>query len=158
MTETIKLLSLIFFVASAVFLLLSIFLFFRFKIVTIVNDLSGRTARKAIAQIRDNNLRSGDKPFRSSSVNINRGKLTEPIPDITTRKTDKLEGVSAPLENAETTIFREDGTTELLVSDENTTVLAGTDMAANMEPVQRPRIAVQILNKVVLIHTDEAIE
>lgn len=158
MTETIKLLSLIFFAASAVFLLLSVFLFFRFKIVTIVNDLSGRTARKAIAQIRDNNLKSGDKPFRSSSVNINRGKLTEPIPDITTRKTDKLEGVSAPLENAETTIFREDGTTELLVSDENTTVLAGTDMAANLEPVQRPRIAVQILNKVVLIHTDEAIE
>ncbi len=158
MTETIKLLSLIFFVAAAVFLLLSIFLLFRFKIVTIVNDLSGRTARKAIAQIRDNNLRSGDKPFRSSSVNINRGKLTEPIPDITTRKTDKLEGVSAPLENAETTIFREDGTTELLVSDENTTVLAGTDMAANIEPVQKPRIAVQILNKVVLIHTDEEIE
>ncbi len=158
MVETIKLLSTIFFAAAAVFLLLSIFLFFKFKIITIVNDLSGRTARKAIAQIRDNNLKSGEKPFRSSSVNINRGKLTEPIPDITTRKTDKLEGVSAPLENAETTIFREDGTTELLVSDENTTVLAGTDMAVNNEPIQRPRIAVQILNKVVLIHTDEAIE
>lgn len=158
MVETIKLLSTTFFAAAAVFLLLSIFLFFKFKIITIVNDLSGRTARKAIAQIRDNNLKSGEKPFRSSSVNINRGKLTEPIPDITTRKTDKLEGVSAPLENAETTIFREDGTTELLVSDENTTVLAGTDMAVNNEPIQRPRIAVQILNKVVLIHTDEAIE
>lgn len=158
MTETIKLLSVIFFIAAVVFLLLSVFLFFKLKIITIISDLSGRTARKAIAQIRDNNSRSGEKPFRSSSVNINRGKLTDPMPDITTRKTDKLEGVSAPLENAETTIFREDGTTELLVSDENTTVLAGTDMAANLEPVQRPRIAIQILNRIVLIHTEEEIE
>lgn len=158
MVETIKLLSTITFIAAAVFLLLSIFLFFRFKIITIINDLSGRTARKAIAQIRDNNLRSGDKPFRSSNVNVSRGKLTEPIPDITTKKTDKFEGVLAPLENAETTIFREDGTTELLVSDENTTVLAGAEMAANLEPVQKPRVAVQILDRVVLIHTDEAIE
>lgn len=158
MVETIKLLSTITFIAAAVFLLLSIFLFFRFKIITIINDLSGRTARKAIAQIRDNNLRSGDKPFRSSNVNVSRGKLTESMPDVTTKKTDKLEGVSAPLENAETTIFREDGTTELLVSDENTTVLAGAEMAANLEPVQKVRVAVQILDRVVLIHTDEAIE
>lgn len=158
MVEMIKLLSTITFIVAAIFLLLSIFLFFRFKIIMIINDLSGRTARKAIAQIRDKNLRSGDKPFRSSSVNVSRGKLTEPIPDITTKKTDKLEGVSAPLENAETTIFREDGTTELLVSDENTTVLAGAEMSTNLKPVQKPQVAVQILDRVVLIHTNEEIE
>lgn len=157
MVETIKLLSTISFIAAVVFLLISVFLFIKFKVISVINDLSGRTARRAIAQIRENNLRTGDKPFKSSNVNINRGKLTEPIPDITSSKTDKLDGVSAPLQNPETTIFKEGGTTELLVDENNTTVLAGSEMAANLEPVQQPKIAVQILERIVLIHTEEAI-
>ena len=92
MVETIKLLSTIAFIAAAVLLVLAIFLFFKFKIITIINDLTGRTARRSIAQIRENNIRSGERPYRSSAVNISRGKLTEPIPEDTARTTEKLPG------------------------------------------------------------------
>ena len=122
MVETIKLLSTIAFIAAAVLLVLAIFLFFKFKIITIINDLTGRTARRSIAQIRENNIRSGERPYRSSAVNISRGKLTEPIPDDTARTTEKLPGASAPLVNSGTTLLHEEGTTELLVANEGTTV------------------------------------
>ena len=158
MVDTIKLLSTIAFIVAVVFLLIAVFLFFKFQIITIISDLTGRTARRSIAQIRENNIRSGEKPYRSSAVNISRGKLTEPIPEEVGTTTEKLTGASAPLENAGTTLLREDGTTELLVSSEGTTILAGSDMTYDSTEIQSPRIEIQILERIIYIHTDEVIQ
>ncbi len=157
MVETIKLLSTIAFIASAVLLALAVFLFFKFRIITIINDLTGRTARKSIAQIRENNIRSGERPYRSSAVNISRGKLTEPIPDDTSRTTERLPGASAPLVNPGTTLLHEDGTTELLVANEDTTVLADNESARTIEDTVVHKIEVQILERIIYLHTDEVI-
>ena len=160
MVDTIKLLSTIAFIAAAVFLVIAIFLFFRFQIITIINDLSGRTARRSIAQIRENNIRSGERPYRSSAVNLNRGKLTEPIPDDTSdtsRTTEKLSGASAPLENPGTTLLHEDGTTELLTSNEGTTVLTEEIPGALATSADVERIEICILDRIIYTHTDEVI-
>ncbi len=67
-------------IAAAVMLAVSVILFFVLKIPRVISDLSGRTARLAIEDIRKQNEASGDKSHRSSSVNLRRGKLTEKIP------------------------------------------------------------------------------
>ncbi len=62
----------ILFAASAV-------LFFTLRIPKVISDLTGRTARKAIENIRMQNEQSGDKTYQSSAVNLRRGKLTDKI-------------------------------------------------------------------------------
>lgn len=59
------------------FLLIAAFLFIRFKIIRVIGDLSGSTAKKHIENIRKENISSGDKKFRPSPINVNRGKITE---------------------------------------------------------------------------------
>ena len=77
MAETLSNLSVIAYVVAAVCLVLAVFLWFIFKIPTVIGDLSGRTARKSIAKMRSANEKSGNKAYRASDVNRNRGKLTE---------------------------------------------------------------------------------
>lgn len=57
----------------------SVLLFILLKIPKVIGDLTGRTAKKAIENIRNQNESSGDKTYRSSLVNQERGKLTDKI-------------------------------------------------------------------------------
>ena len=66
-------------IASGVFFAISVLLFFVLKIPSVISDLTGRTARKAIENIRRQNEQSGNKTYRSSTVNMQRGKLTDKI-------------------------------------------------------------------------------
>ena len=66
-------------VGCGLFFVISVVLFFTLKIPRVINDLSGRTAKKAIANIRMQNEQSGDKTYRSSPVNLERGKITDRI-------------------------------------------------------------------------------
>ena len=66
-------------IAAAIFLVISVVLFFLLNIPKVVSDLSGRTARKAIESIRKQNEQSGNKVFQSSAVNMQRGRLTDKI-------------------------------------------------------------------------------
>ena len=66
-------------IACAIMVVVSVVLFFMLQIPKVIGDLTGRTARKAIEDIRKQNEQSGDKVYRSSSVNLRRGKLTDKI-------------------------------------------------------------------------------
>lgn len=66
-------------IACGLFFLIAVALFFVLSIPTVISDLTGRTARKAIEDIRKQNEQSGDKTYRSSAVNRERGKLTDKI-------------------------------------------------------------------------------
>lgn len=66
-------------IACGIMVVVSLILFFTLQIPKVVGDLTGRTARKAIEDIRKQNEQSGDKVYRSSSVNLRRGKLTDKI-------------------------------------------------------------------------------
>lgn len=74
--ETLATLSLIAFVAAGVLLGVTVFLWFYFKIPAVYDDLSGRTARRSIARMRDANEESGVKSYHMSRVNAERGKVT----------------------------------------------------------------------------------
>ena len=55
MAEILSIISTSSFVLAALFLALAIFFWFKFGIPAIIGDLSGRTAKKSIAQMRENN-------------------------------------------------------------------------------------------------------
>lgn len=66
-------------VLAIIFAVLSVVLFIVLKIPKVIGDLSGATARKAIADIRDQNIRTGDKRHKTSAVNLERGRITDRI-------------------------------------------------------------------------------
>ena len=66
-------------IACGIFFVIAVVLFFTLKIPKVISDLTGRTARKAIENIRMQNEQSGDKSYQSSAINLERGKLTDKI-------------------------------------------------------------------------------
>lgn len=63
----------------AISLAITLFVFFRFNIIGVIGDLSGFTARKGIESIRNQNSITGNKAYKPSHVNRERGKLTDRI-------------------------------------------------------------------------------
>jgi hypothetical protein len=57
----------------------SVLVFFLLKIPTVIGDLTGSNARRAIENIRNQNESTGEKTYRSSAVNRERGKVTDKI-------------------------------------------------------------------------------
>lgn len=77
--ELLQTLSLVSFIIAGVLLLVGIALFFLLDVPKLYGDISGRTAKKAIEAIRQQNETSGDKAYKPSAVNAARGKLTDKI-------------------------------------------------------------------------------
>ena len=77
--ELLQTLSLTSYVVAGVLLLTGIALFFLFDVPKLYGDVSGRTARKAIEAIRQQNETTGNEAYKHSPVNAARGKLTDKI-------------------------------------------------------------------------------
>ena len=78
---------------AGIMFVVSLILFFALKIPAVIGDLSGATARKAIEDIRNQNEESGEKAYKSSAVNKERGKLTDrisPSGSLHSKPSDKL--------------------------------------------------------------------
>lgn len=77
--ERLQSISTISYIAAVILLLIAIALFFLLDIRKIIGDLTGITARKAIENIRRQMKSTGEKNYKSSAVNIARGRLTDKI-------------------------------------------------------------------------------
>lgn len=66
-------------IASGILLVVSAVLFFLLDIPKVIGDLTGSNAKKGIESIRKQNEASGDKSYKSSSVNLRRGRVTDKI-------------------------------------------------------------------------------
>lgn len=169
MAETLQLLSIISFAVAVGCLVLAVFFWFFFKIPTVIGDLSGRTARKSIAKMRAANEKTGSKSYKASQTNAERGKLTGTMPGIGKEKksdgnpeTGLLSENKADGLNAEATGILDDEATGILGSettgllvDENAT--APLDMQNPIPIVQTGGKKLEIIEEVILIHTDEVI-
>lgn len=159
MADLIEKLSIIAFVAAGCCLLLTILIWFRFRILSVINDLSGKTAKRAIAQIRENNLRTGNKAYHPGIVNLNRGPLTTPMPEVSSTPTEKLPDDQVGKPVPETILYQEAGKTQILLASEaerGTTVL-NQDVNNIADTSERPKVELTILEQVVMIHTNEVI-
>ena len=64
-------------ILAGIMLVVSVCVFFRLKIPSVIGDLTGSNARKAIENIRKQNARAGEKIYRPSLVNQERGRITD---------------------------------------------------------------------------------
>lgn len=77
--ELLQTLSIVAYILAGVLLLLSVALFFLLDVPKLYGDISGRTAKKAIEAIRQQNESSGNRANKPSVVNATRGRLTDKI-------------------------------------------------------------------------------
>lgn len=77
--EMYRMIYLVALIAGCIMAVTAIVLFFTLQIPRVIGDLTGRTARRAIEDIRKQNEQSGEKTFAPSHVNKQRGKLTDKI-------------------------------------------------------------------------------
>lgn len=77
--ELLQTLSLALYIVAGVLFLVGIALFFLLDVPKLYGDVSGRTAKKAIEAIRQQNESTGNKAYKPSAVNAERGKLTDKI-------------------------------------------------------------------------------
>lgn len=140
-------------ILAIIFAVCSVLLFVLLKIPKVVGDLSGRTARKGIADIREQNIRTGDKRHKTSAVNLDRGRITDRITDsgniqrvgktvntgVMTQKINMPESEEM-METAETTVLPTQQYSETVILDE---IRMDDDFA--------------IAEEICFIHTDETI-
>lgn len=127
--ELLQNLSLAAYIVAGVLLLISIALFFLLDVPKLYGDVSGRTAKKAIEAIRQQNEETGNKAYKPSAVNEARGKLTDKITP-SGRLESQTSGlaVSVGTEKFATSALQPQSneTTVLNSSANETTVLSGT--------------------------------
>lgn len=119
-------LGLIAYILAGIFFLIALVLFFHFRILELIGDISGANAKRAIESIRQQNASSGDKAYRPSRVNLSRGKLTDRMtPSGNLRGKTKGIGVGVGTEKISTEKLVSQGEeTTVLTQGAETTVLA----------------------------------
>lgn len=199
MAETLQTLSIVSFAVAGVSLIAAVFCFLFFRIPEVIGDLSGRTARRSIARMREANERDYD-PNKTVPIQRIGREETDMLPD--TERTERLEQGTGRTESlnfagtaAEETVQlrrTQTGTTEEVPSgadavdpgDElltevmdtpeetafigrKTAVLTeGTTILRNDEGVttipgkrdDAPFCKLEMLEEVMIVHTDETIE
>lgn len=135
--ELMQTMSLASYIAAGVLFLIGVALFFLLDVPKLYGDISGRTAKKAIEAIRRKNEETGNKAYRPSTVNAERGKLTDkitPTGRVQSRGvglqlnvgTEKLDTALLTPQSGETTVL--DGP---VYQSAETTVLSQEDVGRN---------------------------
>ena len=157
MAQTYNIISIAAFSLAGAGLIVSVILWFKFGIWGIISDLSGRTAKKSIEQMRAENEKSGKKSFRPSPVALERGGITEAV-EIVQSSSDVTEKLSAD-ENA--TEVLEDGTEVLVDNTEllnETSLLDGANASSGgTEFLSGDLKSFRMIQDIILVHTNETI-
>jgi len=179
MAEILSIVSIISYIVAGVSFVLAVVFWFVFNIPTVIGDLSGRNARKSIAKMRKNNEKSGNKSYRPSAINANRGKVTDTMPDSGKLDKDKKKkgkksevipetGLLSEnratsydteqtglLEDAgETALLNESDETGLLVDENATALLSEEGSISKKRSVNK---SFKMIEEIMLIHTEETI-
>ncbi len=169
MAEILTIISKISFGLSAVAFVIAVALWFKYKIPKVYGDLSGRTAKRSIEEIRKENESSGKKSFRPSAVNLSRGKITEAMSGALGKKktdtpvTEKMDvsdvppPVTAPTEELE----QQTALLETEVLNE-TEVLAETELLEETVLLDETEVLIddnklRLVDQIIFIHTNEFI-
>lgn len=94
---------------SGVAFVAAIILFIRMNIPAIIGDLSGKSVAREIKAMRESNTLSGNKGFKPSVVNMERGMLTEKVNDAQMAELNK-KNISVRSSNSEKPVRRAKGT------------------------------------------------
>lgn len=149
--KILSLFSLISFIVCGICLVLAVFFWFRFDILTVIGDLTGHTARKSIQKMRENNEKTGKKSYRPSAINENRGRITDSFSEA--EETETLQLSKAP-ENVVLPVQQN----RILATDETMLLYEPVGSVQSEFVVsERPKTEIVMLDEVVIVHTDENI-
>lgn len=148
MADILTIVSVISFILAGVFAILAIALWFLLKISIVIGDLSGRTARKSIELMRQNNEKTGNKSFQLKEQRIE--KINRQGFDETGLLYENM--VQEQYSQA----------TGLLINDSTVGLndLAETSPLIDTEKMMQRKaamVSVNLLEEVIFIHTDEVI-
>lgn len=148
--------------ACGVFFVITIVLFFVLQIPRVISDLTGRTAKKAIANIRMQNELSGDKTYQTSAVNMERGKLTDKISQSgrLVPRTATTYGTAFNTEKISTQQLDAADGTDVLVHEaagETDVLYSPAGETAVLTPVEQPAQVFAVEYEITFIHTNEVI-
>lgn len=148
-TEIYKILMIVAFSLSAGFLIVAAILFFKLKVVSVIEELSGKRARKQVAEIRKENTSVKSRGYVSGifgSREAKTSKTTEKLTGKTGRITEEIDadvsegtvlltnaGIDEDNTGTSLLMRREDeeGTT-ILAAEEETTLLNNRENAATV--------------------------
>lgn len=153
--DTLEMLSSIFYIASVVFLLIAVALFFLFKIPSTIGFLTGSNRQKSIAQLRKESEETLDGTSQSISKNLRTGSLAK-TEKILTDPRQKNNGNENKTVFEEKTELLDNNATSVLVPE--TAVLnsiSASDTSVN-EAVMTD--VIEILADITFIHTNEIVE
>lgn len=165
-------------------LLASILIFIKLNIVGVIGDLSGSNAKKGIENIRKQNREMGNKAYKTSHINKERGKLTDkitisgklkPVGEkvdvcVGTEKfhTREIADGTTVLDAQETVVLSENPLNETTVLADGafneTTVLADyadntvDNIAGNQINIKRTTFGIIVEEEIVFVHSEEKIE
>ncbi len=173
---TINIISIILFALAGVCLVVAIYSFIRFNIPQVIGELTGRTAKKSIAQMREKNVKTGDKSHRPSALAKERGTLTDKIDEKKGSKSSSQSDSTELLEdgtellsnndvNSNATELLSDATEKLndateLLSDETSILNEETSVLSPSMSVATPTQVNEgftMIQNIIFIHTNETI-
>lgn len=153
MAQVLSIIAIISFVIAAIAFGLAIFFFIKFQIPSVIGDLSGRTARKSIAKMRETNE---GKSTIKTKVKDNPKKQEKSPKQVPFQSRDE-ETTLLTSEGEETTLLtNESEETTLLTNDIGETTLLTEDMCETTLLVDSSKEFVMI-EEIICIHTSEVI-
>lgn len=155
------------FAVAAVCGILAIVLFFKFRIPSVIGDLSGRSARKSIEEMRLHNEKSGIKSYRPGANSKKRDKKKEKARgkantgNPTGMNSDQREETGLLEENKKSGY--DPGSTALLYDEEATGVLENKETAliGDGETAalrKAASIKLKMIDEVIIVHSDEELD
>lgn len=164
-----QIVSIVAFSLAGLCLAFAIFCFFKFNIIKIISDLTGRTAKKSIAKTRLANEKSGDKSFKPNNKAKERGKTTDKISDSEKLMNRKPDASSLSDESKATDILTEETDAlpveetvydDMTFETEQTDILSeATELLVNV-PSKHENVtpeSFKTVQSIVIINTDEVI-
>lgn len=152
MAEALNLVSVISYVLAVVFSIISVFVWIKFRILEIIGDLSGRTAKKSITKMRKTNEKNGARFYKEKLDFEKEGKAK--------KENDMETGLLYENKESNVSISAQTG----LLSGE-TMEIASTDETTELEtiPIKNnfgqssviEEIGFELIEEIILVHTDE---
>ena len=152
MAELLVKISYIAFAGAVVCLILAVILFIKFKIPTVIGDLSGKNAKRAIQQMRETNSQKGNPAFKPGKKN-EKYKKKENVTEAIRPETGLLKETMAASQESSS------DETELLVSEETAILGNVTESLENETEIltQQKTVHMKMLDDIMLVHTKERI-
>ncbi len=142
--------SIVAFSLSVIFLIIAIILWFRFDILKVIGDLSGRTARKSIEKMRASNESGSRKTLTPATVAKQKSSPTE-IVKAPPPAPEPPKPAAADVNATEVLSYSSGGDTMFLDERE-------TEANAKQQQVYAEKEDFQMLVDIVIVHTGEIVQ